>query len=469
MVTNYSVSQETKNRLAGKVKSFNEVVDFLNACTPIEYGEKSLARMRQLDKLLSFPAEKMDIILVGGTNGKSATINFASKLLKEEGCNVGSLYSSNFLTYNERLSLNSKSISNKQFADVVGEVINIAESNKIQATAFEILTMAALCYFKSEKVEVALLEVGVGGCFDATNIFNPKVAAVTRIAQDHTNVLGDDLNKVTSEMMGIAKKDCWVVSAEQSKIRLQKMKELADVNGSKWVMPIRKLSPLPYVFEQLFGRSASLAERIAQLYVENVKGRFSPFLRGNLLAVRQGQRGRPTLEAKKQAEFNPIKTLRNFWNEKFDLPHGCFELLDKEKPSVLLDNAHNADAFENLFLGIRLLNYKHSINGLTIIMGFHSHHNLNEAMKLVRYLLKKINGQVFFVPLAKDSSCYSAEELTKEARSLGIIKSRPYKSFGEAFEIAKKTVDSRQGLVVVTGATSLVSEYWKYKDIKKFN
>lgn len=471
MATNYSTSQKSRVEEGSgrRGKSYSEIVDFLNACLPIEYSENALARMRQLDRLLGFVTKKTDIILVGGTNGKSSTISFASKLLTEDGCKVGASYSSNFLTYNERLTINSKNISNKQFTDIVGEIINVSEVNKIKATSFEILTMAALRYFEIEKVEVALLEVGVGGCFDATNACNPKISAITRIAHDHTDILGDDLEKVTYEMMGIAKKDCWIVSAEQSKIRLQKMKKWAEVNGAKWVMPIRKLSPLPYIFEQLFGRSASLAERIAQLYIENIKGRFSPFLRGNLLATKQGQRGRPTLEAKKQAEIEPVKTLKSFWNEQFDLPRGRFEVLDKEKPTVLLDNAHNIDAFENLFLGVRLLNYKRSINDLTLIMGLKNYHNLNEVMKLVRYLLKKINGQVFFVPAAKDDSCYSPEELAKVARSFGIIKSKPYKSFGEAFEIAKKIVDSRLGLIVVTGELSLISQYWNHKDIKKFN
>ena len=93
------------------------------------------------------------------------------------------------------------------------------------------------------------------------------------------------------------------------------MKKWADENDINWAMPIRKLAALPYVYEQLYGRAASLGERIAQIYVEDVRKKFSPFLRGNLLATQKGQRGRPTLEAKRNAELNPIKTLKKFWQE----------------------------------------------------------------------------------------------------------------------------------------------------------
>ena len=466
----YTSLKKTKvqDGLLGKIMSYNDVVVFLDSCKPINYGEAVLQRMNKLNALFDNVADKLDIVLVGGTNGKSSTIHFASKLLKEEGYKVGAAFSSHLLNYNERFAVDSQNITGKQFAEITSEVINMAKVNNIEATSFEVLTMSSFLYFKQENVDVVLLEVGLGGKFDATNICKPLISAVTRIAEDNADFLGEDLDSITNEMMGIAKKDAWFISAEQSKIRLGKMKELAETNGAKWLMPIRKLSYLPYMFEQLYGRSASLAERISQIYVESVKGKFSPFLRGNILPTRRGQRGRPTLEAKKQAELNPLKTLKTFWAEEFGLLRGRFEMLDKEKPSILLDNAHNIDAFTNLFLGIRLLHYQRSINGLTLVMGLREYHKVHEVMKLVRYLLKKVSGQVVFTSLPNGVSCHNPQDLAKIARDLGIT-AKAYNSFGEAFDAAKETVDDRQGLVVITGAESLVSEYWKYKDIKKLN
>ncbi len=470
MSSNYVGSQSSKvqDGLVGRVRSYNEIIEFLSSRRVIDHNESALHRMRQLDIAFDSLSTRFDLILIGGCNGKSSTINFTSKLLNEENFKVGTVYSSHFLSYNERIAVNSQVINNKQFAEYTNDVINVVEQNKIDATAFEILAMAALLFFRSEKVNIAIFEVGIGGKFDAINAFTPKISAVTRIAEDYIDILGDSLDKVTEDMMGIAKKDCWFISAEQSKLRLQKMKEFSDVNGAIWAMPIRKLATLPYIYEQLYGKSASLAERITQLYVEDIRKQFSPFLRGNLLATTKGQRGRPTLEAKRQAELNPVKTLKSFWNEEFTLVRGCFEVLDKEKPTILLDNAHNLEAIINLFLGIRLLHYQRPIKGLALILCLKDFIKSQEVIKHIRYLLKRVNGQVFFLPIKGDANYINPENLSQLAKTVN-IKAKACKTFAEAFDAAKKVVDERQGLVCISGHASLITEYWKDKGIKKFN
>jgi len=460
------VTQKQKGaKGAPQVKSHKEVISFLDSLKIIEYNSHSLERMKQLDKHFGNISQTIDVILVGGTNGKSSTIHFARQLLQEEGFKVGAAYSSHILNYNERVAVNEQTISNKAFTDTANEVIAIAQSNKIDATSYEIMLMTAMLHFKAENVKIALFEVGLGGKLDATNIFNPKIAAITRVAKDQADVLGDDLDAITFDMLEIAKKETWLVSAEQSKIRLNKMKKWAADRNIKWAMPIRKLAALPYMFEQLYGRAASLGERIAQIYVEDVCKKFSPFLRGNLLATQKGQRGRPTLEAKRNAELNPIKTLKKFWKDGFTLPPGRFELLDKEKPSILLDNADNLDAFENLFLGVRLLHYQRPLKDLTMIIGLPASLEALETVKLVRYLLKKVTGQALFVSIPGQAS-HDPGELATMAKELG-FKARACKSFAEAFEIVKQTVDEREGLAVVTGHQNLVTEYWKNRGIKK--
>ena len=458
--------QQKPTKSITQSRTYKDVVSFLDSIKPIEYHKNSLQRMKQLDKLCGNPSQAMDIVLVAGSNGKSSTINFASKLLKEEGYVVGAAHASHILNYNERIVVGLETIQNKNFTEVVSEVIDIAQANKIDATAHEINTAAALLFFKSQKVKVALLEVGIGGKNDATNIFNPKVVAITRIAQDQTEILGDDLDVVTEHMLEVAKQGCWMISAEQSKIRLQKMKTWAEKHDVSWAMPIRKLAPLPYMYEQLYGRTASLAERIAQLYVEHVCQKFSPFLRGNLLSTQRGQRGRPTLEAKRNAELNPIKTLKKFWVEEFELLPGRFSLFDKEKPSILLDNGNNIDAFENVFLGIRLLHYQHPLKDFTLIMGVSTDTDILEAAKLVRYLLKKVGGQAFFVNLTGKLACHKPQELADLAKELG-VKAQAYETFDKAFESARQLVDERDGLVAVTGSPELVAQYWHHRGIKK--
>jgi hypothetical protein len=246
------------------------------------------------------------------------------------------------------------------------------------------------------------------------------------------------------------------------------MKIHAEEKGIKWTMPIRKLATLPYIYEQLYGRSASLGERIAQIYIEDINGKFSPFLRGNLLATQKGQRGRPTLEAKRHAELNPIKSLKSFWNEEFELLKGRFELLDKERPSILLDGANNLDALGNFYLGIRLLHYQKALKGLALIVGFSKAIDATEALKLIRYLFKKVNGQVFFMPLPDAAiESHDANDLVNMAKELN-IKATACADFQQAFEQAKASVDDRDGLIAIAGSTKLVSLYWKQRGIKKF-
>lgn len=470
MLTSVEHARKKSDSSFGKVRSYNEIVEYLTKLKSYDYSEAAIARARQLDQALGEPTSKFDLILVSGTNGKSLTMHFAAKLLTEEQCKASTSYSSNFLNYNERIVLGNEVISNKVFTDILNEVINTAEQESITATTYEIMHMASFLYFAQEKQDVVLAEVGYGGRLDALAAFTPKIAALTRVAEDQIGLLGKDLDLVAFEMLEIAKPGSWFISAEQSKIRLQKMKTIADERGIFWAMPIRKLSALPYIFEQLYGRIASLGERIAQIYVEDIKNKFSPFLRGNLLATEKGRRGRPTLEAKRNSELNPIKTLKSFWSEQFDLLKGRFELLDKEKPSVLIDNASNFDALTNLFLGIRLLHYQKPLKGLYIIMGLSSAVDANESLKLIRYLLKKVNGTMLFVNLPQTSTevaCHDAELLASMAKDLN-IKARSCTSLPEAFVLAKAGVDERDGLVVICGAERMVTEYWNMREIKKF-
>jgi len=466
MITGLEQARKKSEVTLGKLRNYNEVIEFLDGLKPSEYHESSLQRMKELDQHFNNITSKIDTIVVGGTNGKSLTLHFAAKLLREEGFKVGTLLSTHVLTYNERMSLDKEIIANKNFADAVSEVINVVEAHNIKATAHEVLIFAALLFFQSEKVDVALIEVNYGGKYDAAAYLRPKIAAITRVAEDNRGLLGHDLDAMALELLEIAKTGTWFISAEQSKLRLQKIKTWCDERDILWAMPIRKLAALPYIYEQLFGRIASLGERIAQIYVEDIKGKFSPFLRGNLLATQKGQRGRPTLEAKRNAELNPIKTLKSFWNEQFDLLRGRFELLDKERPSILLDNASNLDAFTNLFLGIRLMHYQKPLKGLALVIGLSKATNAIETIKLMRYLLKKVNGQIFFCPLPGHMTCHDAQDLGAIAKELN-VKVKVCTSFAEGLEQAKAAVDERDGLVAISGSNSMVSEYWKLRGMKK--
>ncbi len=453
----------------GKQRNYQEIVEFLDKQWAINRTTKNLDRAKKLDAALGHPSKSVNTILVAGTNGKSLTLHFTAKLLREEGLTVGTYYAPHLLTYNERIFVNHESIVNKNFTDLANEVINTAQNLGIEANSSEILLMMSLLYFKQNNVDVALIEVSEGGQANPAALCHPKIAAITRVINNGQQAL----EAAIKEIANIAQKDTFVVSADQSKLNLQLMADVAKANQATWVMPIRKLAALSYPLEQLHGRCAALAERIAQLYVEKFAAKHATVVANSLLIKPKGQRGRPTLEAKKHLELNPKRTIEQFWKEESSSLPGRFQILDKEKPTVLLDNASNVDALENLFLGVRLLHYQRPLKGLALIVGAHKDTiDTQEFLKLARYFFKKTSGSLVFCPVedlvpgATEHSVWDVEKITNEVKNLK-IKARAAKSFKEAFELAKKSVDERHGLVVITGSAAVVNEYWNSRGVKK--
>lgn len=474
METRRQTVSTSKNVIQGKQRNYNDVIEYLDKHWSSKYQAKNLDRMKQLDLACGTPSQKINTILVAGTNGKSLTIHLTAKLLKTEGLKVGSFYSPHILTYNERLAINHETVSNKVFAEIGNEVINIAEQLGFEPHSSEALTMMALLYFVNQGIDVAVLEVSEGGAYNPANICTAKVATITRVTARDVLTTDEQLQALISDMMGIVKQGTWIVSGDQSKAHLQCMQELTAAQGGNWAMPIRKLAPLSYPFEQLHGRCAALAERLAQMFIEHFYNQNVTITADSLLSKQKGLRGRPTLEAKRQSELHPKKTLDQFWKEELNELPGRFQLLDKEKPSILLDTASNIDAFKNILLGVRLLHYQRPLKGLTIIISAAKDtlHN-EEFLKLIRYFFKKTSGQLLICPLEPslegvgENDSWDIEKVTNDVKSMK-VKARSCKNFEEAFDIAKKSVDERYGLIVITGSHSVVNNYWRHKGIKKF-
>lgn len=457
-----------------KQRNYNEIIEFLDSSWNVSIHDKSLEKIKKLDQALGNPSQKLNTILVGGTNGKSLTINLTAKLLKSEGLKVGTFYSPHILTYNERLAINNEIISNKSFTELANEIITLSEHLGIEANSLDILTMMAVQHFVKQDVDLAIMELSNGFSYNPVNICKAKVAAITRVAPDNDNLEEEHISTMIKEMASIIKEGTWVVSGDQNKAHLQLVQDLTKSQGGHWAMPIRKLVPLTYPFEQLHGRCAALAERLAQMYVENYHNVGATIINDSLLSKQKGQRGRPSLENKRKDELNPKPTLEQFWKEECAELPGRFQLLNRETPTVLLDVASNLDAIGNILLGIRLLHYQRPLNGLTIILGAAKNTLHNEKfIKLIRYFFKKTSGHLLICPIEPtlpgitEDESWNAEQVANNIKSMK-VKARACKDFEEAFEIAKKSVNEKYGLIVVTGSHTIVNNYWKYKGIKKF-
>jgi dihydrofolate synthase/folylpolyglutamate synthase len=467
MKSTKQTSRPKEAAVLGKQRSYAEIIEFLDANWQTNANDSSLTCVKKLDQALGNIAQNTPAIWVTGTNGKSLTISYTTQLLKEEGMRVGAFSAPHILTYNERITFDAESIANKSFTDVANTVINTAESLGLTPNSYEILLMMALLHFKEIKADVVLIEADRAPYF-ATRILTPKITAITRATFDKT----EENNEFVTQMLSAIDTNTHVISGDQSKASLEFMQKLTLEKGAHWAMPIRKLAALPYPLEQLHGRCAALAERIASIWMNEFIDQESVVISDTLLCKQKGQRGRPTLEAKRQAELNPKKTVDDFWkNAQSSLP-GRFQHLEKEKPSVLLDNAYNLDALENLLLGVRLLHYERPIKGLTIILGCNNNDiNMPQLSKALRYFFKKTSGQIIICPITplpgqKTGDSWVAEQVANDIKSMK-MKARAAATFKEAFETAQKTVDDRYGLIVVTGSAGIVSEYWNYKGIKK--
>ncbi len=191
----------------------------------------NLARMYQFMELLGNPQSAYQTIHVAGTKGKGSTAALIANALFEAGYNVGFYTSPHLSDYCERIQVNHNNLSHAEFIDLM-ELIRPSISKVEGITTFELTTALALLYFKIQNVEFAVVEVGLGGRLDATNIVNPMVSVITSLSLDHVNVLGDTLAQIAFEKGGIIKTGRPVVISPQKEEARRVLYRIAEERSS---------------------------------------------------------------------------------------------------------------------------------------------------------------------------------------------------------------------------------------------
>ncbi len=159
------------------------------------------------------PQNKLKTIHIGGTNGKGSTSNMLASVLQEQGYKVGLYNSPHLVEFTERIKVNGTN-ANKSFVfDFINKLKNLPKD--IKPSFFEFTTIMAFQYFYEQKVDFAIIEVGLGGRLDATNIISPLVSAITNIALDHQNLLGETLEEIATEKAGIIKPKTTIICGEE--------------------------------------------------------------------------------------------------------------------------------------------------------------------------------------------------------------------------------------------------------------
>jgi dihydrofolate synthase/folylpolyglutamate synthase len=174
-----------------------------------------LDTISKLLEALDNPHQKFKSIHVAGTNGKGSTSNFIAHALQESGLKTG-LYTSPYVySFNERIKINDSNISDKNLSKLIEKVHTTTETNNLQLTFFEFTTALTFLYFAEQKVDIAVIEVGMGGLLDATNVLKPLIAVITNIGLDHTKYLGTTKQAIAKRKAGIIKEGIPVVTAEK--------------------------------------------------------------------------------------------------------------------------------------------------------------------------------------------------------------------------------------------------------------
>lgn len=201
--------------------NYKEAIDFLNS--KINFGSKpGLKRITKLMELVGNPHKNINYIHISGTNGKGSVSFMLASILKKSGYKTGLYISPAIDDVREKIQMNGNFISEKDFAEIVS-ILEPAVNNKVfkddPITEFEFSTAVAFSYFKKENCDIAIVETGMGGKWDATNIIqNPICSVITSISKDHTQILGDTIEKIAYEKLGIIKPFCPVIiSANQKK------------------------------------------------------------------------------------------------------------------------------------------------------------------------------------------------------------------------------------------------------------
>ena len=399
--------------------TYQETLDWMFAQLPMYQREgktafkKDLTNILAFSEELSFPEKKFKSIHVGGTNGKGSTSHMLASILQEAGYKVGLYTSPHLKNFTERIRVNGHEIPKRKVSSFIEKHKDFLEKQKL--SFFEMTVGLAFDYFANEKVDFAIIEVGLGGRLDSTNIITPEVSVITNIGLDHTQFLGETLPEIAFEKAGIIKNNVPVVVGEEQK----EVKKVFIAKADEEQASIYFASNDAESYEtDLLGDYQEKNSKTAVASIKKLKG----------VSV--------TEENIRKGLLNVVKNT----NLK-----GRWQVL-QEFPKVICDTAHNK---EGLSIVLKQLE-KESFRKLHFVLGVVSDEKLEEVLPL----FPKDEHYYFCKPNIPRGM--SEDVLKEKAISFG-LKGEKYFSVKEAFENALLSA-SQDDVIYVGGSTFVVAE-----------
>lgn len=423
-----------------KNKKYQEAIGILTSQGKFHI-KLGLERVQQVLEIIGNPEKKLKFIHVAGTNGKGSVCAMLSSILGANGCKVGLFTSPHVFEYTERIKINDVEIDKEVFAQKVIDIVKLADKNDIHSTEFEILTVVAFEYFAENNVDIVVLETGLGGRLDSTNVIVQNLCSIiTHIDLDHTERLGDTIEKIAFEKAGIIKENCPVIiSANNSGFEV--IKKMAKEKKSDLIF---SKEPLCHCEEK---RSFDAA--IQNICSLGLLRRKTP--RNDTMLTAMGLKGihqkenlalvLSAIEVLNKNSFNISKEVIE--KGLLNVEHPCrFELLEKEH--ILIDGAHNPNGTKALR---ESLDHYYPDQKFQFIFGCLNNKKYSEMMKN----LFKQNDDIYFYHFDNQNAC-TYQELAESCE----FNSKPFDSF-------KKDDNT---LTVVCGSFYMIKELLTKMGIK---
>ncbi|MCY6370583.1 bifunctional folylpolyglutamate synthase/dihydrofolate synthase [Clostridium ganghwense] len=346
-----------------------------------------LSRTEKILELLGDPHKKLKCIHIAGTNGKGSTTSMITSMLKEAGYNVG-MYTSPYIEeFEERIQINGVNIGKNELAEVITRVAEVIDKVKDMGydnpTQFEIITCAGLLYFYEKKVDFAVIEVGLGGRLDSTNVITPILSVITSVSYDHMNILGETLSEIAFEKAGIIKKNTPVVLYPQQK-------EVEDVIEKVCKDMYSKLIKVKKDCVEFFGCTRGENEHQGKsLQNISIKGEYDTYdIRLSLLGKHQLLNCAVAIQVVELLKDQGIRIEKTHIIKALSKVKwmGRFEIM-KSQPTVIIDGAHNVDGISKLKESVETYT---KYDSLILILGILADKQVYDMVKTIVPIAKKV-------------------------------------------------------------------------------
>ncbi|GGD32446.1 bifunctional folylpolyglutamate synthase/dihydrofolate synthase [Flavobacterium orientale] len=403
--------------------TYKETTTWMFAQLPMYQNQGASAYKPNLDNTIALanylnnPEKSIKCIHVAGTNGKGSTSSMLASILQESGYKVGLYTSPHLKDFRERIKINGVEITEEYVVDFITK--NKSFFEKQQLSFFEMTVGLAFSYFKENKIDIAIIEVGMGGRLDSTNIITPLVSVITSIGLDHTQFLGNTLTSIATEKAGIIKEKIPVVIgsfSNETKIVFDKIAE-------------EKNAPIYYA-----------TDVITKTYLSDLKGYYQE---SNQKTVLQTLKILTTVSEFKISENNIKKGLLNV--VKNTGLKGRWQQIESN-PKTICDTAHNKQGLEIVMKQIQ----DEKFDKLHFVLGFVNDKNLDEILPLFPKKAK------YYFSKPNNLRALEISKLQEKANDFG-LNSKVFNSITEAYENARQNAE-KSDFIYVGGSTFVVAE-----------